>query len=141
MDTTFVLGLMLVFFVLPGMVIAAGLLLILELKPGYLTRHKEKVLAVICIILAVYGASIICTEVEGGDWYERAQDLQYKIGVERRDTMARDAGARQFERRMQEQESTQRRIEAKIDNIGNTRRGAFPSYKYKSPLISERGCK
>lgn len=59
MDTTFVLGLMLVFFVLPGMVIAAGLLLILELKPGYLTRHKEKVLAVICIILAVYGASIL----------------------------------------------------------------------------------
>lgn len=58
---------MLVFFVLPGMVIAAGLLLILELKPGYLTRHKEKVLAVICIILAVYGASIICTESEGGE--------------------------------------------------------------------------
>lgn len=67
MDTTFVLGLMLGFFAIPGIVIGAGLLLIKELKPGYLTKHKEKVLAIVCIILAIYGASMICTESEGGD--------------------------------------------------------------------------
>lgn len=68
MDTTFVLGLMVVFFAIPGIVIGAGLLVMRELKPGYLTRHKEKVLAIVCIILAVYGASIVCTESEGGDY-------------------------------------------------------------------------
>ena len=65
MDTTFVLGLMVLFFILPGIVVGAGVVIIHGLKPGYLTRRTEKVLVIICIILAIYGASIVCTEVEG----------------------------------------------------------------------------
>lgn len=67
MDTVFVSGLVFVFLILPGLVIAGGMLIISGLNPGYLTKHKEKATAVVCLILAVYGASIICTESEGGE--------------------------------------------------------------------------
>lgn len=67
MDTVFVSGLVFVFLILPGLVIAGGMLIISGLNPGYLTKHKEKATAVVCLILAVYGAMIICTESEGGE--------------------------------------------------------------------------
>lgn len=65
MNTLQMLAVMASFFALPGIVIGGSMLMVWAWYPGFLTRHKHKVFAAACLLLALYGTMLICTESEG----------------------------------------------------------------------------
>lgn len=54
-----VLGLLCVFFVVSGMFVSIGLLVIGKLAPGWMTNHKVAVFIAIGLSMAIYGLVII----------------------------------------------------------------------------------